>query len=123
MKKVYFEDKHHLAVMCIPIILSMVIGLSAGAVTAGNIKKSNQRQQRAELTSQTHLQAAQPWEKNTSHQTTRSKHMARVAEAIEIADYRAFNVAAMGTPFRDIMTKEAFHELVSQYRKKTIQNI
>ena len=113
------EDKNHLAMLAIPVILSMIFGF-AGQARANEMIRT--RENSASVPSQI-LEEKDPERSRSEEreegtdQEVRSGHDL-LEEAIAAGDLELFLAAAKDTPFAEIMTKDAFEELVAQYKMR-----
>ena len=109
------EDKNHLAMLAIPVILSMVLGF------AGEVRAEDSPD-RAEGTVVRETEAGDDGHNGLFLEEGMEERARRRAleHAIAGGDYESFLLVANDTPFAEIMTKDAFDELVEQY---TLQKI
>ncbi len=116
-----FNEKNYLAMLSIPLLLSMTLGFSsdlyANTFSLDEIESDEKETSLRE--------ASQGIEKNTLHnetQNTRTRPHAdknrSIVHAVESNDYQAFLLATIDTPFADIMTPEAFTILVEKYHSE-----
>lgn len=114
------EDKSYLAMLAIPVILSMVLGFSGDArldeTFADRVGEEMQsREDGSEKREETFLRGDAIDEKNTVE-----ARRGMLAKAVALGDYEQFRATAKGTPFAEIMTESAFQELVAQYWSRKI---
>lgn len=111
------EDKNHLAMLAIPVILSMVFGFS-GEVRA-------EEYVRTQTVEENTMYETEDGQIRTTSKTVgreernRRSQKKRIEQTLIDNDYDTFLVEAKDTPFAEIMTKEAFEELVAQYTLRT----
>ena len=115
------EDKHYLAMLAIPVLLSLMfgfstnlsydslltprVGMDVGAEDVSAGKHSHQRR------------GKRVHDQNALVRTERELDKKQLFQlAIETRNYAAFLEAASGTPFGEIMTETAFDILVQEYQ-------
>lgn len=118
-----FNDKHYLAMLAIPVLLSMTIGFAGDAFASASSSDRDRVDSEIEGTDEPdvleeskhrgeylrphrHLGVSQSGERDKRHE---------MQTAIETADYESFSTVIEGTPFAEIMTPESFSVLVQEY--------
>ena len=107
------EDKNYLAMLTIPVILSMIFGFS-GEVRARELLEK-------QITTEIEMRDSD--ENKTSdivseHEETKTGQRTRqsdLEQALIDKDFEKFLLLTKETPFGEIMTQAAFDELVEQY--------
>jgi hypothetical protein len=101
------NDRNYLAMLAIPVLLSMVLGFSS------NLPANSSLSDRDEVESG--LEDSNDAEGQDDSEQNQHKKLA-IQNAVEANDYEAFLHATTDTPFGEIMTPDAFTMLVQQYR-------
>ncbi len=121
-----FNDKHYLAMLAIPVLLSMTIGF-AGDVFAGALSSDLDRvDSEIEGTdepdvlhdSKQHRESARQNRDSAIGQGGERDKQQEMRTAIETANYESFRTLIEGTPFADIMSQESFSVLVQEYHHR-----
>jgi len=102
----YAEDKNKLAMMAIPVVLSLFFGFSSSAKSAYLPQSMSVEK----------IYVAKTGSVRENRFLSSSSKKQALQSAIENSDYEAFKIATKDTPFSDIMTPEAFELLVDQYQ-------
>lgn len=114
-----FEDKNHLAMLAVPVILSMLIGFSGDVRAAESF---------AERTSESTLRETNSTENDSTSRSINEeadveliadesqKRKQGLERAVVENDFAGFLAILIDTPFAEIMTEDAFQELVEQYK-------
>lgn len=105
------EDKNHLAILAIPVILSIVFGF-AGEARAGEFADTE--------TAET-VTVREAEEKDAPHASGQKDSRGGVQkdlleQTLITGNYEQFLQVAKGTPFAEVMTREGFDELIAQYK-------
>lgn len=109
----YSEDKNKLAMMAMPVLLTIFFGfIGSGTDTA--IASDSERSQEMRLIETSGRTDDKDSAESKTSSAKKSKKQ-QLKSAIEANDYHDFLVAAKDTPFADVMTKEAFEFLVDEY--------
>ncbi|MFM2381556.1 MAG: hypothetical protein RLZZ76_323 [Candidatus Parcubacteria bacterium] len=111
-------DKNYLAMLAIPVLLSMVFGFSTTALYSDS-EGDDARQRFEEVEDFAEANPTSPQNHNrTVASGSSDKKNVLLRKAIESHDYSAFTQLIIHTPFEDVMTPDAFEVLVTEYRFK-----
>lgn len=116
------EDKQNVALLAIPIILSMVLGLPSDFDSFSYEKDESRYEERriqlnADTSDEVHPGASMSGQ-TQEVTTTNNRFENELALAIEANDFKSFTEVAAAAPFGELITPEAFAELVRQYNKQ-----
>lgn len=114
------EDKNYLAMLAIPVILSMLIGFS-GDARASEILEAGDSESRIEESSAQRSEKTNPTSSEYSTQEVVvdddvNRWRKELEKAVVNGDYEKFLILSDNTPFAEIMTQTAFNELIIQYK-------
>ena len=116
------HDKHYLALLAIPVLLSMTLGFTGGVYTDSSLRDTAQVESDIDDEDDFSMSEKSRQEGKSyihSHITSRddmtSKKRDLIQNAIEYSDYKAFLIATSHTPFAEIMDEDAFAVLVQRY--------
>lgn len=105
---------NHLAMLAIPVILSLVFGF-AGEVRAEEFQNTQAAEEIIQRDLEERGIEAAPDAMGRFERDKRTQKK-RLEQALIDGDFKKFLEAAKDTPFAEIMTKDAFEELVAQYK-------
>lgn len=118
-----FNDKHYLAMLAIPVLLSMTIGFTGDVYANGSASNRDKVESEIEGADESDVLEESKYHKESLHQNKdsvigqsdkRDKRL-EMQRAIETTNYDAFLAAVEGSPFAEIMTPESFSVLVQEY--------
>lgn len=120
----FLDDKNHLAMLAIPIILSVLLGFPGNLVADLPLFESDDIEDRSEESRESeegersdYIQVHESADSGSVSGVADKSHNAELMRiAIENSNFLAFIDAAAGTPFADVMTEEVFEELVQAYK-------
>ncbi len=101
------EENNHLAMLAVPIVLSMLINVSGFSMNGSAIRSNEQN-------AQSHKSASA--DNSTAEKDSNSQRIAAMQTAVDSVDYTAFLNSMQNTPLADVMTETAFNEVVKRYQ-------
>jgi hypothetical protein len=120
-----FNDKHYLAMLAIPVLLSMTLGITGNPNSGTSLADSDRDRVESEIESADEpdvLEESKQYRESprqngdlTLGQSGGRDRGRELQTAIETANYESFVAAIEGTPFAEIMTPESFSVLVQEY--------
>lgn len=104
------NDKQYLAMLAIPILLSIVFGYSSDVSADMRGRAPEEIALRIEESEKT-------WPRGGSSPLNEEGRVKRklIRSSLEARDYDSFLIAIKGTPFAEVMNKKAFEFLIEEY--------
>lgn len=109
------EDKQYLAMLAIPVLLSIVFAMTGDSVLTNSVSNRDIDDAKLEESDKTKGKEGTQSEMLALNSRAMLDKKKLLTTALESRNYETFLLASVGTPFAEIMTQGAFEVLVDEY--------